>query len=84
MGEVRNAIDPVGSRVTTDIGQNPGVTSGIREVVMASLKTMQNMQTPMAARGHRVDCRVVRLLRGGKKLTGAEHHGSQGRTRFLR
>lgn len=49
VGEVRHAIDPVGSRVATDIGKNPGATSGIGEVVMASLKAMQTMQTQMAA-----------------------------------
>ena len=33
------------SRAAADLGQNPGATPGVGEVVMASLRDMQTMQT---------------------------------------
>ena len=53
------------SRAAADLEQNPGATPGVGEVLMARIKAMQTMQTPIGRPSNTVDFRVVGLLGGG-------------------
>lgn len=48
--------ETVDSRVTNELGQNPGAKSGIGDVAMASVKAIQTVLT--------IDCGIVGLLGG--------------------
>ena len=65
------------SRAAADLGQNPGATPG--EVVMASLRAMQTMQTQMAAQETQLIAGMSGSLEGDRSSQGPSPREDMGR-----